>query len=115
MSPAPPVRKKVNCAGTSSLANGLVANQGLTALDLGRNGISAPGVQALAGALRSHGALSSLNVAGNELVGGAGSAAVAELVACAQGLKKLSGQALFAFTAYNLTRMLNLMRQSATA
>lgn len=32
-----------------------------------------------------------------------------------KGLEKLSGQALFAFAAYNLTRLLNLMRQAATA
>ena len=30
-----------------------------------------------------------------------------------KGLEKLSGQALFAFAAYNLTRMLSLMRQAA--
>jgi transposase len=32
-----------------------------------------------------------------------------------KGLEKLSGQALFAFAAYNLTRLLNPMRQAATA
>jgi IS5 family transposase len=31
-----------------------------------------------------------------------------------KGLEKLSGQALFAFAAYNLTRLLNLMRPAAT-
>ena len=31
-----------------------------------------------------------------------------------KGLEKLSGQALFAFAAYNLTRMLSLMRSVAT-
>jgi IS5 family transposase len=30
-----------------------------------------------------------------------------------KGLEKLSGQALFAFAAYNLTRMLSLMRAAA--
>jgi IS5 family transposase len=30
-----------------------------------------------------------------------------------KGLEKLSGQALFAFAAYNLTRMLSLMRPAA--
>jgi hypothetical protein len=32
-----------------------------------------------------------------------------------KGLERLSRQALFAFEAYNLTRLLNVMRQAASA
>jgi len=38
---------------------------------------------------------------------------VARVTRWHKGLEKLSGQALFAFAAYNLTRMLSLMRSAA--
>ena len=77
-------------AGAIALANGLVANQALTSLSLGHNGIGPSGVAAIGGALRTHSSLTALALPGNRLSGQSGCAALAELVAHARFLVRLT-------------------------